>query len=155
MVGPGRQWAIEPDQVVPISIPDYGLGFPSVEIYFHDIIGCLRFNLRCPCFLCRQDIEGSPVMLVFLYMVNRSFHHCKTLVSFPVYCMLDRKERKKPTFPFKNHYCGFKYHVSCTNGKISFRINLLFYLFFTVVPFNTCVFLSYRPFVVNTTFSTG
>ena len=35
------------------------------------------------------------------------------------------------------------------------RINLLFYLFFTVVPFNTCVFLSCRPFVVNTTFSTG
>ena len=39
-------------------------------------------------------------------------------------------------------------------GKISVRINLLFYLFFTVVPFNTFVFLFYRPFVVNTTFST-
>ena len=34
--------------------------------------------------------------------------------------------------------------------------NLLFYLFFfTVVPSNSCVFLSCRPFVVNTTFSTG
>ena len=39
---------------------------------------------------------------------------------------------------------------------ISVRINLLFYLFFsTVVPSNICVFLSRRPFVVNTTFSTG
>ena len=35
------------------------------------------------------------------------------------------------------------------------RIILLSYLFFTVVPSNTCVFLSCRPFVVNTTFSTG
>ena len=26
----------------------------------------------------------------------------------------------------------FKYHVSCTDGKISVRINLLFYQFFTV-----------------------
>ena len=41
----------------------------------------------------------------------------------------------------------FKYHVSCTDGKISVRIDLLFY------PSNTCVFLSCRPFVVNTTFS--
>ena len=30
----------------------------------------------------------------------------------------------------------FKYHVSFTDGKISVRINLLFYLFFTVVPSN-------------------
>ena len=30
----------------------------------------------------------------------------------------------------------FKYHVSCTDGKISVRINLLFYLFFTIVPSN-------------------
>ena len=35
------------------------------------------------------------------------------------------------------------------------RINLSFYLFFTVVPSNICVFLSCRPFIVNTTFSTG
>ena len=34
-------------------------------------------------------------------------------------------------------------------------INLLFYLFFSTVPSNTCVFLSCRPSVVNTTFSTG
>ena len=33
----------------------------------------------------------------------------------------------------------FKYHVSCTYGKISVRINLLFYLFFTVVSSNICV----------------
>ena len=32
-------------------------------------------------------------------------------------------------------YNTFKYHVLCTDGKISVRINLLFYLFFTVVPF--------------------
>ena len=46
---------------------------------------------------------------------------------------------------------NFKYHVSCTDGKISVRINLLFCLFFfTVVPSNTC-----RLFVVNTIFSTS
>ena len=37
-----------------------------------------------------------------------------------------------------------------------FQLELMYcYLFFTVVPSNTFVFLSYRPFVVNTTFSTG
>ena len=41
--------------------------------------------------------------------------------------------------------------MSCTDGKISIRINVLLYLFFTVVPSNFCVFLSCRPFVVNTT----
>ena len=35
------------------------------------------------------------------------------------------------------------------------RINLLFYLFFTIIPSNSCVFLSCRPFDVNATFSTG
>ena len=49
----------------------------------------------------------------------------------------------------------FKYHVSCTDGKISDRINLSFYLFFTVVPFNRCAFLFCGHFVVNMTFSTG
>ena len=49
----------------------------------------------------------------------------------------------------------FKYHVSCTDGKISVRIDLIYHLFFTVVPSNTCAFLSGRPFVVNTTFPTG
>ena len=38
---------------------------------------------------------------------------------------------------------------------LSIIINLLFSLYFTVVPSNTCVFLSCKPFVVNTTFSTG
>ena len=52
-------------------------------------------------------------------------------------------------------YRYFKYHVSCTDGKISVRINLLLYLFVTVVPSNTCVFVSCRHFFVNTTFSTG
>ena len=41
----------------------------------------------------------------------------------------------------------------CTDGKISVRINLP--LFSTVVPSNICMFLSCRPFVVITTFSTG
>ena len=41
----------------------------------------------------------------------------------------------------------------CTDGKISVRINLP--LFSTVVPFNICMFLSCRPFVAITTFSTG
>ena len=38
-----------------------------------------------------------------------------------------------------------------------FQLELIYYFtyFFTVVPSNSCVFLSCRPFVVNTTFSTG
>ena len=51
-------------------------------------------------------------------------------------------------------FINLKYYVSCSDGKISFRINL-FYLFFTVVPSNTCAFLLFRPFFVNTTFSTS
>ena len=38
---------------------------------------------------------------------------------------------------------------------ISVRNNLLFTYFPTGVPSNSCVFLSCRPFVINTTFSTG
>ena len=45
---------------------------------------------------------------------------------------------------------AFKYHVSCTDGKILVGIGITF---FTVVLFNSCV-LSCRPFVVIT-FSTG
>ena len=41
----------------------------------------------------------------------------------------------------------------CTDGKISVRINLP--LFSTVVPSNSRLFLSCRPFVVITKFSTG
>ena len=40
----------------------------------------------------------------------------------------------------------FKYHVFCTDGKISVRINLP--LFSTVVPSIICMFMSCRPFVV-------
>ena len=38
-----------------------------------------------------------------------------------------------------------------------FQLELIYYFtyFSTVVPSNICVFLSYRPFVVNTAFSTG
>ena len=46
-----------------------------------------------------------------------------------------------------------QYLISRRNWSVI--INLLFYLFFTVVPSNTSVFLSCRPFVVNRTFSTG
>ena len=46
----------------------------------------------------------------------------------------------------------FKYHVFCTDGKISVRINLP--LFSTVVPAIICMFLSCRPFVVIKTLST-
>ena len=49
----------------------------------------------------------------------------------------------------------FKYHVSCTDGKILVRIILfLSPNFSTVVPITSCIF-SCRPFVVNATFSTG
>ena len=38
-----------------------------------------------------------------------------------------------------------------------FQLELIYYFvyFSTVVPSNMCMFLSCRPFVVNTTFSTG
>jgi len=50
----------------------------------------------------------------------------------------------------------FKYIVLRTDGKISVRIILLFYLYFvTVFPSNICMFLSCRPFVVVTTFPIG
>ena len=46
----------------------------------------------------------------------------------------------------------FKYHVSCSDGKISVRINLSFYLYFP--PSNICMFLFCRPLVIIE-FSTG
>ena len=62
-----------------------------------------------------------------------------------------------PSIQYKmsgDHYT-FKYHVSCTDEKISVRINsFLLLIFSTVVPFNSCIFLSCRPFVVNAAFST-
>ena len=37
-----------------------------------------------------------------------------------------------------------------------FQLELIYYFtYFFIVPSNICVFLSCRPFVVNTTFSTG
>jgi hypothetical protein len=44
---------------------------------------------------------------------------------------------------------------SSNKTQFSFRINYYFTYFSTVVPHNSCVFLSCRPFVVNMTFSTG
>ena len=49
----------------------------------------------------------------------------------------------------------FKYQVSCTDGKISFRIIYFYYLFFHRRPTHKLCFLSCRSFVVNVTFSTG
>ena len=51
-------------------------------------------------------------------------------------------------------YNNFKYHVSCTDGNISIRIILIAYLFHRHPTHKLC-FLSWRPFVVNTTFLTG
>ena len=48
----------------------------------------------------------------------------------------------------------FKYHVSCTDGKIAVRI-IYYYLFFHRLPTHKLCFLSCRPFVVNATFSTS
>ena len=48
-----------------------------------------------------------------------------------------------------------KYHVSCAGGKISVRIIYFYYLFFHRRPTHKLRFLSYRPFVVNATFSIG
>ena len=40
-------------------------------------------------------------------------------------------------------------------GRFQLELIYNFTYFSTVVPSNSCVFLSCRPFVVNTTFSTG
>ena len=71
-------------------------------------------------------------------------------------CTLSQKDHREWVRNILNRhaYYTFKYHVSCTDGKISVRINLLLYLFCTVVPSNSCVFLSCKPFIVNMTFST-
>ena len=52
-------------------------------------------------------------------------------------------------------YQSIKYHVSCTDGKISVRIIYFYCLFFHRRPNHRLCFLCCRPFVVNTTFSTG
>ena len=49
----------------------------------------------------------------------------------------------------------FKYHVSCTDGKISVGIIYFYSLFFHRHPSHRLCFLSCRPFVVNVTFPTG
>ena len=48
-----------------------------------------------------------------------------------------------------------KYHVSCTGGKISVRINYFYCLFFHRRPTHKLCFLSCRLIVVNAIFSTG
>ena len=48
-----------------------------------------------------------------------------------------------------------KYHVSCTDGKISVGIIYFYHLFFHNRPIYKLCFLSCRPFIVNAKFSTG
>ena len=67
-----------------------------------------------------------------------------------------------PSYPFictpihsSSFINAFKYHVSCTDGKISVRIIYFYYLFFHRRPTHKLCFLSCKPFVVNVTFSTG
>ena len=55
--------------------------------------------------------------------------------------MLKRHVKKQKTIKYINFKRDtFKYHVFCTDGKISVRINLP--LFSTVVPSIICMFLS-------------
>ena len=44
-----------------------------------------------------------------------------------------------------------------SNRAVKFQLELIYFynLFFTVVPINSCVFFSCRPFVFNATFSTS
>ena len=44
---------------------------------------------------------------------------------------------------YRNYYNNFKYHVSCTDGKISVRINLLFYIYFP--PSSHLTFVCFYP----------
>ena len=48
-----------------------------------------------------------------------------------------------------------KYHVSAPMGRFQLELIYYFTYFSTVVPSNSFVFLSCRPFVVNTIFLTG
>ena len=50
--------------------------------------------------------------------------------------------RNKHSFLQSRQYNTFKYHVSCTDGNISVRINLLFYLYFlpSSHPTSVCFF---------------
>ena len=45
--------------------------------------------------------------------------------------------------------------LNITDGKLQIELIYYYYLFSTVVSINSCVFLSFRPFIVMTTFSTG
>ena len=58
-------------------------------------------------------------------------------------------------FSYIQYINTFKYHVSCTDGKISVRIIYFYYLFFHRCPTHKLCFLYCRPFIINATFSTG
>ena len=69
--------------------------------------------------------------------------------------LTDPKGAISVNYTFPNYLTDtFKYHVFApSDGNISVRTNLP--LFSTVLPSNSRLFLSCRPFVVITTFSTG
>ena len=83
----------------------------------------------------------ATILIKIFYSWRRCAHHMLSL-----FC--------KGDISFILNYI-FKYHVSCTDGKISVRINLLFCLFFHRCPIQQLCVSFLRPFVVNTTFSTG
>ena len=109
----------------------------------------IPFNLYL-CYLIQSNAPRYPFHILLYHIMWRC------VLRIRVHCFLTtRCNHTNWSFWISSKIKTFKYHVSCTDGKISLRINLLFYLFFTVVPYNLCVFLSCGPFVVNTTFSTG
>ena len=63
---------------------------------------------------------------------------CSFLQAFHrsyIFCRSFQASKKLPILILtKCTFNTFKYHVSCTNGKISVRINFLFYLFFSIIP---------------------
>ena len=74
--------------------------------------------------------------------------------TFSIIPHVNKFKSKKDYIRYTIQINIFKYHVSCTEGKISVRINLLLYLFFHLRPIHIFfLFLSCRPFAVNTTFS--
>ena len=80
--------------------------------------------------------------------------------TFLVQCVtfsmpLGRPSTENGTHCTKKLLNTFKYHVSCTDGKISVRIIYFCYLFFNHCTTHELCFLSFRPFIVNVAFSTG
>ena len=103
-----------------------------------DILLCLSYSyITCIVQTFKSKVVYNVFLLDFFYFVVIAISEVGGLLS--------------ATWAFYM----YKLKTLIKSSLILIRINLLFYLFFTVVPPNTCVFLSCRPFVVNTTFSTG